>query len=121
MKRIVIFGGNGFVGQNIAKSLLDKYANSIKIISVNRSSAPTSGPLVWSLHKSQVTWHRSDVFNPSSYAEILSGADCVISCIGAFGSNEFMEKINGDANVLAVSESYKAGEIINIQVSVNIK
>ena len=33
----------------------------------------------------------------------------MVSCIGAFGSNAFMEKINGDANVHAAEVAKRAG------------
>jgi hypothetical protein len=53
------------------------------------------------------------VFDPAQWTKELSGATGVVSCIGAFGSDAFMEKINGDANVLAVEEAAKAGACLS--------
>lgn len=50
-----------------------------------------------------------DVFDEKSWAEALHCAVGVVSCIGAFGSNAFMERINGDANVHAAEVAAKAG------------
>ncbi len=40
----------------------------------------------------------------------LEGAIGVVSTIGAFGNNEFMEKICGDANIKAAQTAKKAGK-----------
>jgi hypothetical protein len=49
------------------------------------------------------------VFDEKTWAPHLEGAVGVVSCIGAFGSNAFMERINGDANVHAAEVARKAG------------
>ena len=88
-KTVVVFGGNGYVGQNVCKAAL---AQSAKVISINRSGKPTTSDEEW--HK-QIKWIKADVFTGSEYKDELRNVTGVISCIGAFGSNEFMEKING--------------------------
>ena len=100
---VVIFGGNGFVGTNIAKSILTR-APTAKVICISRSGQPKV--IRDGLH--QVEWHNGDVFKPETYSNKLNEADCVVSCIGAFGSNEWMERMNGDANILAASEAIRA-------------
>lgn len=52
----------------------------------------------------------ADIFDSSSYKGELQGAAGVVSCVGAFGSNEFMEKINGDANIRAVETAAQEGK-----------
>ena len=113
---VVIFGGNGFVGTNIAKNILTRNPTT-KVISISRSGQPKV--IRDGLH--QVEWLSSDVFRPESYRDKLADADCVVSCIGAFGSNEFMERMNGDANILAASEAIcaKAKRFIYISTSEN--
>ena len=37
-------------------------------------------------------WSKGDALSNDWVGEI-AGADCVVSCVGAFGSNEFMEKV----------------------------
>ena len=111
--KIVIFGGNGYVGQSIVQNLLKSYDSVSHVISISRSGKPTAGPFrdISNNHSSSnhIEWKQGDIMNPSTYINDLQECECAISCVGAFGSNEFMNKINGDANVLAIQESAKAG------------
>ena len=52
----------------------------------------------------------ADVFDGAKWEKELEGASGVVSCVGAFGSNEFMERICGDANIHAAEVVAKAGE-----------
>ena len=105
--KVVVLGGNGYVGQRIVSCVLRKHA---KVVGISRSGAPSKYVTPANLNDGvTLNWHKADVFDVASWRQELEGADAVVSCIGAFGSNEFMEKINGDANILAVSEALKAG------------
>jgi uncharacterized protein YbjT (DUF2867 family) len=106
MKKIVVLGGNGYVGSRIVASAMKKAAS---VVSVSRTGAPPKWVAPAAGGGGSVKWHSADVLDAGSWAGELAGAEAVVSCIGAFGSNEFMEKINGDANILAVSEALKAG------------
>ncbi len=44
-----------------------------------------------------------DAFDAASLQATFAGAACVISCIGGFGSNEAMLRINGDATAAVVA------------------
>eukprot|EP01038_Epipyxis_sp_PR26KG_P015934 gene15934-21622_t len=103
MSRIVVFGGNGYVGQRIVSYAAKQ---GLKVTSINRSGAPSEFDSTFS---NSIEWFKGDIFQPSDWKHKLEDCDGVISCVGAFGSNEFMEKINGDANILAVGESLTAG------------
>ncbi len=35
-----------------------------------------------------VQWLKGDIFQPDSYKESMKSVDAVVSCVGAFGSNE---------------------------------
>ena len=89
---ITIFGGNGFVGQAIARQLLEHHSNTCHVISISRSGQPRYGPFAGHLGKN-VLWLKGDVEDSSTYKDILKQSNCVISCIGAFGSDPFMEKV----------------------------
>jgi len=52
---------------------------------------------------------QADVFDVASWQSLLQGAVGVISCLGAFGSNDFMQKICGDSNITVFNEAAKAG------------
>lgn len=103
-KKIIVFGGNGFVGQGMVKQAL---ARGLDVISINRSGSPREFVTPRDI-SGTIEWVRGDIFHPEEWRDVLQEADGVISCVGAFGSNEFMEKINGDANILAIEESLKA-------------
>jgi hypothetical protein len=53
-----------------------------------------------------------DVFL-TDWDSLLSGVEAVVSTLGLIGPNEQMEKINGDANIIAVNEAKKAGESLH--------
>jgi len=77
------------------------------VTSVNRSGQPPSGGSSdWA---ERVRWVKGDALEPASWREELSGAAAVISCVGAFGSDSFMERVCGDATVGAAQEAAKAG------------
>ena len=105
--KIVVLGGNGFVGQRIVNCALRKQAS---VVGISRSGAPPKYVIPENIDGGiTLKWHKADVFDVASWKNELEGADAVVSCIGAFGSNEFMEKMNGDANIIAVSEALNAG------------
>lgn len=52
---------------------------------------------------------QADVFDVAAWRDQLQGAVGVISCLGAFGSNDFMQKICGDSNITVFNEAAKAG------------
>ncbi|CAM9162794.1 unnamed protein product [Ascophyllum nodosum] len=101
--KVVVFGGNGFVGQHVCQAALRLGA---EVVSVNRSGAPPEGGKDW---VGDVRWVRGDIFKPEDYSAELSDATGVVSCVGAFGSDIFMEKICGDATVTATEAAEKAG------------
>ena len=50
-----------------------------------------------------------DVFYVN-WDEVLAGATAVVSTLGGFGSDEQMQRINGEANVVAVNAAKEYGE-----------
>lgn len=76
--------GNGYVGQAMVKQALK---SGLDVVSINRSGSPRDfiAPRDAS---GTIDWVRGDIFTPSDWREVLHGAEGVISCVGAFGSNE---------------------------------
>lgn len=108
MQRLLVLGGNGYVGQNICRAALDsgKYA----VASFSRSGPPsTPNPcLTANSHlMDEIEWMKGDIFDVARRDEAFGGVDVIISTIGAFGNNEYMEKICGDATVDAVESAAK--------------
>ncbi|KDO21181.1 hypothetical protein SPRG_11040 [Saprolegnia parasitica CBS 223.65] len=102
---LLVVGGNGFVGSNILQRAV---AKGIEVRSLNRSGKPTWGDQVPWVEK--VEWIQGDVFSPTDLAKAVDGVTGVITTVGAFGSNEFMQKMCGDANIEVVRAA-KAGEV----------
>ncbi|KAK6279697.1 hypothetical protein POUND7_019964 [Theobroma cacao] len=93
--KLLVLGGNGFVGSHICREALEQ---GLTVSSLSRSGRP-------SLHDSwlnDVLWHKGDLLSPGSLKQAMSEATSVISCVGAFGSNPYMYRINGTANVNAI-------------------
>lgn len=86
MGRIVVFGGNGYVGSQVCRAAL---ALGLEVTSVNRSGCP-SGKEEW-IRK--VQWVQGDILNSTNEKRevvraALVGADGAVSCVGGFGNNK---------------------------------
>lgn len=110
-KRLLVLGGNGYVGQNICHAAIrsDKFD---VVRSLNRSGAPPPSSNHLSSSLAQVEWISADIFDKVAREDAMSSHDIVISCIGAFGSNDFMQRICGDATIQAI-HSAKEGGIVS--------
>ncbi|KAK9828046.1 hypothetical protein WJX81_004543 [Elliptochloris bilobata] len=102
LPRLLVFGGNGFVGSRVCEEALK---TGLEVVSINRSGPPRHR-VPW---MDQVSWLQADVFDVSAWSRQLDGAVGVISCLGGFGSNEAMYKICGDASVTVFREAADAG------------
>ncbi|XP_030524704.1 uncharacterized protein At1g32220, chloroplastic isoform X2 [Rhodamnia argentea] len=110
-ERVVVLGGSGFVGSAICKAAVSK---GIEVVSLSRSGRPTyQGSWV-----DQVTWASGDVFY-ANWDEVLVGATAVVSTLGGFGSEEQMQRINGEANVVAVNAAKDFGVPKFVLISVH--
>ncbi|XP_044463094.1 uncharacterized protein At1g32220, chloroplastic-like [Mangifera indica] len=101
-EKLLVLGGNGFVGSHICREALDR---GLAVASLSRSGRS-------SLHDSwanNVIWHQGTLLSPDSLKEALNGVTSVISCVGGFGSNSYMYKINGTANINAIRAALEKG------------
>lgn len=57
--QVVVFGGSGFVGQNVCQAALMLGA---EVVSINRSGAPAAKKWV-----NDVRWVQGDIFQPDNY------------------------------------------------------
>ncbi|MEW5301789.1 MAG: hypothetical protein WDW38_008420 [Sanguina aurantia] len=103
LPRIVVFGGRGFVGSHVCQEALN---TGLHVVGVSRSGTP---PLTKESWVDQVEWVRGNALEPQTYQHQLEGAVAAISCIGTFGSQDEMYKLNGTANVTAVEQCAAAG------------
>ncbi|KAF5935910.1 hypothetical protein HYC85_027039 [Camellia sinensis] len=121
-ERVVVLGGSGFVGSAICKAAVSK---GIEAISLSRcQGVPLTQVHGWIrllgcqacsfLYQSSL----GDVFY-ANWDEVLAGATAVVSTLGGFGSEEQMQRINGEANVVAVTAAKDFGIPKFILISVH--
>ncbi|KAE8682538.1 NAD(P)-binding Rossmann-fold superfamily protein isoform 2 [Hibiscus syriacus] len=101
-EKLLVLGGNGFVGSHICREALNRGLN---VASLSRSGGSS---LLESWAKN-VTWHKGNLLSSESWKEALDGVTSIISCIGGFGSNSYMYKINGTANINAIRAAAEKG------------
>ncbi|KAK1372397.1 Catalytic/ coenzyme binding protein [Heracleum sosnowskyi] len=101
-EKLLVLGGNGFVGSHICKEALDR---GLSVHSLSRSGK-SSVQEAWA---NNVTWHQGDLLSVDSLKEALKGVTSVISCVGSFGSNSYMYKVNGTANINAIRAAADQG------------
>lgn len=100
-RKIVVLGGSGFVGSAICKAAV---GYGFDVVSLSRSGRPPCKD-AW---VNQTVWIAGDVFY-TDWDNLFNGATAAVSAIGGFGTNEQMEKLNSEANLLAINAALNAG------------
>ena len=121
LPHLLVFGGNGFVGTRVCQAALNA---GLGVVSVSRSGRPrwAEDPQSYSSSSSSssgsdsadawvrdVEWVAAEAFDVDAWSPALEGAVGVVSTLGAFGSNAFMERVCGDANVKVFEAAKAAG------------
>ncbi|KAG5527830.1 hypothetical protein RHGRI_028689 [Rhododendron griersonianum] len=101
-EKLLVLGGNGFVGSHVCREALKR---GLTVSSLSRSGRPSVNE-AWA---HEVFWHQGDLLLPESLKDALNGVTSVISCVGGFGSNSHMYKINGTANINAIRAAAEQG------------
>lgn len=102
VRRVCVIGGNGFVGSAVCKEGIKR---GLVVTSINRSGPPSSEPWI-----SKVKWVKGDVLDEQGeWKQSLADQDAVISCVGGFGSVDWMRKINGTATINAARAANQVG------------
>jgi uncharacterized protein YbjT (DUF2867 family) len=110
-EKLLVLGGSGFVGSHVCKEALDR---GFVVSSLNRSGKPSISES-WA---DKVTWNKGNLLEPASLKDAMDDISAVISCVGGFGSNSFMYKINGTANINAIRDAAEKGVKRFVYVSV---
>ncbi|KAM0863309.1 hypothetical protein ACQ4PT_044686 [Festuca glaucescens] len=100
--KLLVLGGSGFVGSHVCKEALDR---GFVVSSLNRSGKPSISE-AWA---DKVIWNQGNLLEPASLMDSMDGVSAVVSCVGGFGSNSQMIKINGTANVNAIRAAAEKG------------
>ncbi|KAH6804522.1 Rossmann-fold superfamily protein, partial [Perilla frutescens var. frutescens] len=101
-EKLLVLGGNGFVGSHVCKEALNR---GLTVASLSRSGRPS----IQESWANSVIWHQGNLFLTDSWKDALKGVTSIISCVGGFGSNSQMYKINGTANINAIRAASDAG------------
>ncbi|PIM97233.1 putative oxidoreductase [Handroanthus impetiginosus] len=101
-EKLLVLGGNGFVGSHVCKEALNR---GLTVASLSRSGRPS----IQESWANSVMWHQGNLLSTDSWKDVLKGVTSIISCVGGFGSNSEMYKINGTANINAVRAASEEG------------
>ncbi|KAL9252599.1 hypothetical protein AKJ16_DCAP06402 [Drosera capensis] len=101
-EKLLVLGGNGFVGSHVCKEALSR---GLSVASLSRSGRASSNE-AW---VNGVQWHQGNLLSPESLDDAFDGVTYVVSCVGGFGSNAYMYKINGTANINAIKAAVGHG------------
>mmetsp|Transcript_30091 Transcript_30091/g.93090 ORF Transcript_30091/g.93090 Transcript_30091/m.93090 type:complete len:157 (-) Transcript_30091:433-903(-) len=105
IKRIVVFGGNGFVGSTVLRHLAA--IEHVAPVSVSRGGAmpPHAAPF-----GDKVDWRAGDCLEPSTYSELLEGAAAVVLSVGTPPLPGASREANGASNA-RVLEAAAAADV----------
>ncbi|KAI9808503.1 MAG: hypothetical protein M1827_007208 [Pycnora praestabilis] len=100
-RKIVVCGGNGFLGSRICKSAV---ARDWDVVSIGRSGEPSwssvtssPDPPPWS---TSVSWQKADIFKPSTYKPFLKGADAVVHSMGILIEADYKGVLSGKEPII---------------------
>ena len=95
-KKVVVAGGNGFLGSRICKAGV---ARGWDMTSISRSGEPSWSSVTsssdappWS---KSVTWAKGDILKPSSYTSHLKSADAVVHTMGILLEADYKGVLTG--------------------------
>ena len=106
LKKIVVFGGNGFVGSEVLKRL--STVPTVQAISVSRRGAAPSHCADFA---DRVEWRTGDCLDKKTYSDALEGASAVVVSVGSPplpGDVATARRANGETNVKVIEAAMEA-------------
>ncbi|KAI4186043.1 MAG: hypothetical protein L6R41_003744 [Letrouitia leprolyta] len=111
-RRIVVCGGNGFLGTRICKVAVTR---GWDVTSISRSGEPiwssvTSSPTAppWS---TSVSWEKADILKPASYKSFLKDADAVVHSMGILLEADYKGVLTGKESIWSgLSRAFSASK-----------
>ncbi|EIN07307.1 mitochondrial protein [Punctularia strigosozonata HHB-11173 SS5] len=106
-QKVLVVGGNGFIGSAVCKAAL---ARGMQVTSISSSGKPYTTPKghspAWT---SKVDWRRGDALNPESYAHILPEVTGVVHTLGTLLEDAEYKKAIREGNVFGLAGSVIGG------------
>lgn len=100
LQRILVVGGNGFVGSAVCRAAL---ARGMQVTSISSSGKPYTTPKghtpAWT---SKVDWQRGNALQPESYAHLMPGVTAVVHTLGTLLEDTRYKAAMKDGNVPAL-------------------
>ncbi|KAJ7581464.1 mitochondrial protein [Mycena floridula] len=104
LKKILVVGGNGFIGSAVCRAAL---AKGMQVTSVSSSGRPYRTPKghspAWA---SKVTWLQGNALEPSSFAENLEQVDDVVHTLGTLLEGGDYKQAVRDGNPIDLAASF---------------
>ncbi|KAI0128663.1 NAD dependent epimerase/dehydratase [Xylariales sp. AK1849] len=95
-KRLVVCGGNGFLGSRICKYAV---ARGWDVTSISRSGEPKWNTVTASSTRPtwahRISWERADILRPVTYLSLLRGADAVVHSMGILLEADYKGVLQG--------------------------
>ncbi|KAI0322213.1 mitochondrial protein [Amylostereum chailletii] len=106
-RKILVVGGNGFIGSAVCKAALNR---GYKVASVSSSGRPFRTPKghspAWT---SKVDWHVGDAFKPETYAHLLPEASAVVHTLGTLLEDVSYKRALSTGNILGAVGGFLRG------------
>jgi len=107
LQKILVVGGNGFIGSAICKAAL---ARGMDVTSISSSGRPYRTPgghtPTWT---SKVNWQKADALHPETYAHILPGVNGVVHTLGTLLEDGRYKKALAESDVGALVGGFVRG------------
>lgn len=108
--RVFVTGATGFIGAHFAERAL---AEGHQVIGLYRSDGPRHRATIEHLRRLGAVLRRGDILDPVSFADVLTGADCVCHFAAAFresGADEaYFERMNVEGTTTVAKAAAVAG------------
>ena len=108
MAKLVVPGGNGFIGSEICRVAVQ---NGHEVAAFGRTGRPALTPAEhpWT---QEVHWRAADIFEPDTWRDLLEDADAVIHSIATIQESPehdvTFDRVNAESVLLAAEESMEA-------------
>ena len=108
MARLVIPGGNGFIGSELCRVAVQ---NGHDVAAFGRTGRPDLAPArhPW---MNEVEWRAADIFTPDAWRDLLDGADAVIHSLATIredpANNVTFNRVNGESVLQAAQTAADA-------------
>ncbi|OXB34246.1 mitochondrial protein [Cryptococcus neoformans] len=105
--RLLVVGGNGFLGSAICKAAVGK---GWEVSSMSSSGKPFTTPAghtpAW---VPKVSWHSASAFSPSSYSSLVSSSTAVVHTLGILLEDQGYKKAVREGDLMSLAGGFLKG------------